>query len=274
MMNRTPGNSNETEPPTGRLSPMLVAELERRSNEPGVDVCDVVCDAIPGLLLNDLSPVDRTFLDDHISDCGYCQRHLADYRKVESVLDQCCGCDCPTPPALPMPPKAVTAWYGEIESPLGPLFVAATDNGVCEIDFASTNSRADLVRHLERRGFRAVANQTAITAIAEQLNQYFKGERDRFEGPLDFSGITPFTQAVLTATNEVPFGRLSTYRQIAQSIGQPTATRAVGNALGRNPLPVIVPCHRIVRSDFSIGGYTGGLDIKQRLLKLEGVGLA
>ena len=252
-MNSTPGNANATEPPTAHLSPMLVAELEQRSNQPGVDVCDVVCDAIPGLLLNDLSPVDRMFISDHVSECSSCQRQLADYRSVETVLDACCECDCPAPPSLPIPPKAATAWYGEMESPVGRLFVAATDHGVCEIDFASSHTQADVIRHLERRGFHPVADQTAIVAITEQLNQYFNGERDRFEVPLDFSGITPFTQAVLNATNEIPFGRLSTYQQIARSIDQPSATRAVGNALGRNPLPVIVPCHRIVRSDSSIG---------------------
>ena len=79
---------------------------------------------------------------------------------------------------------------------------------------------------------------------------------------------------MLTATAEVPFGQLSTYRHIAERVGQPGATRAVGNALGRNPIPVIVPCHRIIRSNATIGGYTGGLDIKQRLLTLEGVRLA
>ena len=273
-MNSTPGHSNQTEPPTGPLSRNLVAELERRSNQPGVDPCDIVCAALPALLLNDLAPVDRTFLDEHIAGCGSCRRQLVDYRTVETALDACCECDPPQPPALPIPPKAATAWYGEIESPVGHLYVAASANGVCEIDFASSHGQADVMRRLERRGFRPVANQTAIVAIAEQLNQYFSGARERFEVPLDFSGITPFTRAVLTATSEIPFGRLSTYRQIAQAIGQPTATRAVGNALGRNPLPVIVPCHRIVRSDSSIGGYTGGLDIKQHLLKLEGVGLA
>ncbi|MEA2584044.1 MAG: methylated-DNA-[protein]-cysteine S-methyltransferase, partial [Thermomicrobiales bacterium] len=85
------------------------------------------------------------------------------------------------------------------------------------------------------------------------------------------SGVSPFTRSVLTATAEVPYGRLSTYRDIAQQVGRPSATRAVGNALGRNPIPVIVPCHRIVRSDASLGGYTGGLEIKERLLSLEGV---
>ena len=274
-MKRTIAQPRDLEPPTGRLSDGLVAELARLASAPDVDTCDVVCDAMPSLLCNDLSSVDIQFLNDHLDGCGYCRRQLADYRTVESALDTCCDCDDTLgPPALPIPAKATTAWYGEVESPVGQLFVAATDTGVCEIDFASSHNRAEVMRRLEQRGFHPMPNQTAITTVAKQLNEYFNGERNRFEVPLDFSGISPFTQAVLTATNKIPFGRLSTYRQIAESIGQPNATRAVGNALGRNPLPVIVPCHRIIRSDSTMGGYTGGLQIKQQLLKLEGVGLA
>ncbi len=113
-----------------------------------------------------------------------------------------------------------------------------------------------------------------VSNAARQLHEYFGGHRERFDLPLDFTGVSPFTRTVLEATTEVPFGRLDTYRGIASRVGKPSATRAVGNALGRNPIPVVVPCHRIVRSDASLGGYTGGLQIKQRLLALEGVTLA
>jgi methylated-DNA-[protein]-cysteine S-methyltransferase len=102
------------------------------------------------------------------------------------------------------------------------------------------------------------------------LAEYFSGKRSRFQVPLDYSGLTPFTRSVLDATAEVPFGELRTYRQIAERVGRPRATRAVGNALHRNPIPVIIPCHRIVRSDASIGGYGGGVAIKEQLLHLEG----
>ena len=265
-MNRKAGNSDQV-----AQSPVSIVEQAAR---PGVDECDLVCAALPGLLCKDLSDDDARFIDEHVATCRYCRHELDDYRTLESALDVCCECEAPHPPAPAFLPKAKPAWYGEIESPVGPLFDAATDKGVCEIDFASSHDQADMVRRLEQRGFHPIENQRAITAIAEQLNEYFNGKRDRFEVPLDFSGVTPFTKAVLAATTEVPFGRLSTYQQIAQSIGQPKATRAVGNALGRNPIPVIVPCPRIVRSASSIGGYTGGLHIKQKLLKLEGVALA
>lgn len=274
MMKRTVDDLNEVEPPTARRGDQIVSTLEQAARVPGVDECDVVCAALPGLLCKDLSADDAQFIGEHIATCRYCQNELEDYRKVECALDICCECDAPKPPPVSFLPEAKPAWWGEIDSPVGPLFVAATGDGVCEIDFGSSHDQADSMRRLERRGFHPIENQEAITSVAEQLNDYFNGKRNRFEVPLDFSGVSPFTQAVLAATNEVPFGRLSTYREIAERIGQPKATRAVGNALGRNPIPVIVPCHRIVRSDASIGGYTGGLGIKEKLLKLEGVGLA
>ena len=157
-----------------------------------------------------------------------------------------------------------------MDSPIGPLMIASTDRGVCEICFGQNETESQFLHHLRTRGFRPIHNQTAISNVAAQLAEYFRGERDHFEVPFDVSGTTPFTQAVLKATAEVPFGHLTSYRGIAERIGQPSATRAVGNALGRNPIPVLIPCHRIVRSDSSLGGYTGGLQIKEKLLALEG----
>src|SRR5699024_9037946 len=110
----------------------------------------------------------------------------------------------------------------------------------------------------------------AIEPVREQLREYFRRERTEFRLPVDLHGITPFTRSVLEATCDVAFGHLSTYQGIAAAIGRPRASRAVGNALGRNPVPVIVPCHRVVRSDGSMGWYTGGADIKERLLLIEG----
>ena len=164
-----------------------------------------------------------------------------------------------------------------IESPVGPLRVAVSDAGVCEIGFAVNESEADFRTRLVERGFAPAAcleddlGPEGVARVTRQLDEYFGGKRDRFDIPLDFSGVSPFTRSVLTATAAVPFGRLATYREIAARIGSPSACRAVGNALGRNPIPVIVPCHRIVRSDASLGGYTGGLGIKERLLEIEGV---
>src|SRR5690606_37550960 len=100
------------------------------------------------------------------------------------------------------------------------------------------------------------------------------GERREFDLPVDLPGLSPFSRQVLQATAAIPFGRLVTYREIAKEIGQPGATRAVGNGLGRNPVPIVIPCHRVVRSGGAIGGYGGGLAIKWRLLEIEGSSLA
>src|SRR5215211_720899 len=254
------------EPPGGLLHLAEVASV------PNADPCDVACDAMPGLVLGELEPVDKEWVVDHTRGCKYCARMLGGYVRIDKALDAINVSNLKQTVPLPQPriPSSCVASYGEMDSPIGPLMIASTDRGVCEICFGQNETESQFLHHLRTRGFRPIHNQTAISNVAAQLAEYFRGERDHFEVPFAGSGTTPFTQAVLKATAEVPFGHLTSYRGIAQRIGQPSATRAVGNALGRNPIPVIIPCHRIVRSDSSLGGYTGGLKIKEKLLALEG----
>jgi methylated-DNA-[protein]-cysteine S-methyltransferase len=254
-------------------NPSPTVDLEGAAKRPGSDSCDVACEAMPGFVIGDLNQRDTGWLLDHTRTCTYCRDVLGCYERLDDMLDRLnrfVTDDHPTPPPVIFP-SVRRAGYGRIDSPLGPLFIAASDAGVCEIGFGIHETESVFQHHLQERGYRPVADWNAIAGVARQLREYFGGERDRFEVPLDFSGVTPFTRSVLTATAQVPFGQLSTYRDIAQQVGRPSATRAVGNALGRNPIPVIVPCHRVVRSDHSLGGYTGGLEIKERLLSLEGV---
>jgi methylated-DNA-[protein]-cysteine S-methyltransferase len=260
--------------------------------KPGVDACDIACDAMPAHVLGDLTPPEDAWLVSHTAGCGDCRNTLNRYQRVDSMLDtlQRSLEPIPAPPAFvppasakrPTPSAAAQAAprrasYGTLESPIGPLLIAVTEAGVAEIGFAVNESEADFRHRLEERGFRPVPclqddlGPEAIARVTRQLEEYFTGRRDEFDLPLDLTGVSPFTRSVLAATTEVPFGHLATYRDIAQQIGAPGATRAVGNALGRNPIPVIVPCHRIVRSDATIGGYTGGLGIKKRLLAIEGI---
>ncbi len=254
------------------VSPSDLAAVASQSE---IDVCDVACEAMPALLVKDLQPQDVDWVLQHASRCGYCHDMLIRYQHVDAALNRLMrtieGEPVSPPPLRFLTKRVRRASYARIESPIGPLFVAVSDRGVCEIGFGAQETEEGFRNQLERRGFFPASDHHGIEGIARQLAEYFRGERNRFEVPLDFSGISPFTHAVLAATSEVPFGRLATYRDIAQRIGRPEAMRAVGNALGRNPIPIIVPCHRIVRSDASLGGYTGGIEIKQRLLAHEGV---
>lgn len=273
----------------GRQRDTAGGELAAAADVPDIDPCDVACAAMPAHLAGDLASADVAWLGEHTSDCGYCARELDRYDRLGVILDHVVE---PTatiggrlgPPEVAIPLTRL-ARYAKIESPLGPLLVAVSDAGLCEIDFGGSVAEADFLRRLVNRGFapRSVeaprgpferCDLESIGRVARQLGEYFAGRREQFDLPLDFSGISPFTRQVLAATADVPFGRLETYRGIAQRVGKPRATRAVGNALGRNPIPVVVPCHRVVRSDGALGGYTGGSDIKPRLLAIEGIALA
>jgi methylated-DNA-[protein]-cysteine S-methyltransferase len=245
----------------------------------------VLIEALPALASGDLSARERHWIQEHTNSCGYCEREANRYQQVCSCLDEVYTSidigPCPAPRFLPQKP---IAWYRKISSPVGPLLVAATDDALVELDFGKGRDAQAIQRHLAERGFRprpldeaapddAAPSRHLLDRVAHQLDEYFGGHRSAFDLPLDLSGIPDFTRDVLDATSTVPFGKLDTYRGIATRIGRPGATRAVGNALNRNPIALIVPCHRIIRSDGSAGGYGGGLDIKFQLLDLEGVHL-
>lgn len=150
--------------------------------------------------------------------------------------------------------------YSRMESPIGELLLVAGDAGLRAIGFQGSQPRPEW----ERR-------DGSLREVARQLGAYFAGELRDFDLPLDTRG-TPFQHDVWRELRRIPFGRSSTYSEIARRIGRPSAVRAVGAANGRNPLPIIVPCHRVVGSDGKLTGYAGGLPIKEFLLRLEGVG--
>lgn len=117
----------------------------------------------------------------------------------------------------------------------------------------------------------AILAETSLPEAAE-LADYFRGKRVLFSATLDFSGATVFQRRVWSATSKIPYGEVRSYREIAQAIGKPKAARAVGTALGRNPFPILVPCHRVIREDGGLGGFSAsrGIALKQELLQLEG----
>ena len=171
-------------------------------------------------------------------------------------------------------PRPRAAYWDELPSPIGPLMVATGEDGrVRRVSFRS--SRESFVDDLLRRGWLPLRDREANAALEQQLEEYFARARRRFELPVDLSSVSPFTRSVLEATDQVPLGDWSTYGRIAAAIGKPAAARAVGNALGDNPIPIVIPCHRVLASGGRIGGYAenmpDGLTIKRTLLAIEGV---
>ena len=160
--------------------------------------------------------------------------------------------------------------YGSMDSPVGDLLVAVTDRGLVRVAFADELSDEVLEQLAARVSPRVLRLPARTDAARRELDQYFAGKRQRFDLPLDWSLVRGFAQGVLRATARVPFGSVTTYRQMAEAAGSPRASRAAGNALGSNPIPIVVPCHRVLHSGGGLGGYAGGLDRKRYLLSLEG----
>lgn len=161
--------------------------------------------------------------------------------------------------------------YGELDSPLGPLTIFVTSRGVLRISYPGEqvdDQAAEVAAVISPRVLHAPER---IDAVRRQLDEYFAGSRRAFELAVDWRLIRGFAADVLRATARIPFGSVSTYRDVATEAGSPRAYRAAGNALGSNPIPIVVPCHRVLHSDGGLGGYAGGLERKQRLLELEGV---
>jgi methylated-DNA-[protein]-cysteine S-methyltransferase len=162
--------------------------------------------------------------------------------------------------------------YATVDSPLGRLVVAATPRGLVRLAYAESQSDAGVLEELARKVSPRVLEAPArLDAARRELDEYFEGRRTEFDLPLDWELTRGFTSRVLQATARIAFGSTSTYADVATQAGSPRAVRAAGNALGANPLPVVVPCHRVLRTGGGIGGYTGGLERKEYLLRLEGV---
>jgi methylated-DNA-[protein]-cysteine S-methyltransferase len=161
--------------------------------------------------------------------------------------------------------------YALVDSPLGTLLAARTRRGLVELAYGGEQPDSLLVELSEKLSPRVLEAPGRLDDVRRQLEEYFEGRRTDFELPIDWSLSRGFTQRILQATAKVPFGELATYRDIASRAGNERAVRAAGNALGSNHMPIVVPCHRIVRTGGALGGYTGGLERKEYLLRLEGV---
>ena len=161
------------------------------------------------------------------------------------------------------------------ESPIGPLFLAASDSGLVALEFDARLPGQQTIRpnprdlRAETRGVSSQDSKIKLSAYVRQLEDYFQGDRREFTFPLDMRG-TEFQLACWNALLAIPYGETRTYGDIARAVGRPQGFRAVGMANNRNPIAIVVPCHRVIASDGTLCGYGGGLDIKRKLLELEG----
>lgn len=162
-----------------------------------------------------------------------------------------------------------TVGYSVIDSPLGKLWLAIGPKGVLGIHYGAEPSLPELGRIVLAYGPGILPDARRADALARELDQYFAGKRKRFDVAVDLSPLTTFQRRILAATAAVDFGDVSTYAKVAARAGSPKGSRAAGQALGSNPIPIVVPCHRVLASDGSLGGYSGGLDNKRRLLQFE-----
>lgn len=159
--------------------------------------------------------------------------------------------------------------YGTFDTPLGKLLLAATEKGLVRIAFESQGHDLVLAKLATLVSPRILKSTKRLEAPARQISEYFAGTRKAFDVPLDFRLAKGFRLDVLAHLPQIAYGRTESYAEVAQATGSPRAVRAVGTACATNPLPVIVPCHRVVRSDGTFGSYAGGPEAKATLLHLE-----
>jgi methylated-DNA-[protein]-cysteine S-methyltransferase len=159
--------------------------------------------------------------------------------------------------------------YALADSPLGPLLVAATDRGLVMIAYATEGFDERLALLAREVSPRVLEAPRRLDRARRELDEYFAGRRRAFDLPVDWSLVRGFAREVLRATAAIPYGGWSTYGAVAAAAGSPRGSRAAGNALGSNPIPIVIPCHRVLRAGGAMGGYTGGADRKRLLLDLE-----
>jgi methylated-DNA-[protein]-cysteine S-methyltransferase len=160
--------------------------------------------------------------------------------------------------------------YAEVDSPVGRLLVASTPRGLVRITFPVETPDTVLDQLAASISPRVLEAPAKLDPVRRELDRYFEGRLREFDLPLDWQLTHGFYRKVLRATARIPYGQTRSYTEVAKRAGSPRAVRAAGTALGSNPLPIIVPCHRVLRSGGALGGYGGGVEVKRALLELEG----
>lgn len=162
--------------------------------------------------------------------------------------------------------------YRTLDTPVGSLLLAATEQGLVRVAYAREDHDAVLQSLADKISPRILAAPGRLDEVAHELDEYFNGGRATFDFPLDFQLSKGFRRLVLDHLAHIGYGRTESYAEVALAAGSPRAVRAVGTACATNPLPVVIPCHRVVKSDGTIGAYVGGVEAKERLLALETAG--
>jgi methylated-DNA-[protein]-cysteine S-methyltransferase len=161
--------------------------------------------------------------------------------------------------------------YGFTDSPFGSLLVVVTPRGLIRVDYPDRDFDETIQDLAATVSPRVLESAAETDGVRRELDEYFAGHRHDFSVPVDLALVRGFTRRVLEETARIPYGAVTTYKTVATRAGSPKASRAAGNALGGNPVPIVVPCHRVIHADGGLGGYTGGLERKVALLRLEGV---
>jgi methylated-DNA-[protein]-cysteine S-methyltransferase len=159
--------------------------------------------------------------------------------------------------------------YTPVDSPFGPLLLAATGRGLARLAFPEEDADGVLDKLAARISPRIVEAAGPLDGIRRELDEYFAGRRNSFDLALDWTLVAPFARRVLGAAAKIPYGGVLTYSEVAAEAGSPRGSRAAGNALGSNPIPIVVPCHRVLHRSGALGGYAGGVERKRFLLELE-----
>lgn len=221
------------------------------------DGCGYTTEQMLAYVCGELVGRQEVEVAEHLAECSACCDEAVEFRLLGSVLGDCCAGE-------------VVRWHG-FPTPFGRMYVAASERGLVKLSWRQPGDDAFVAWLEERFPGRLVVHDPEGLAEAErQLREYFAGARDRFDLPVDLCTVSDFDRRVLEAARGISFGQVVPYAELARRIGRPKAARAVGGALGRNPVGIVVPCHRVVRKDGGLGGYGGGVEYKERLLTIEG----
>ncbi len=198
----------------------------------------------------------------------------ADEQEMERTLRAALHGDTVAPPSIVDAAEAaglLDVAYARLDSPVGTLVLASTPQGLARLAYVDEGQEDAVMEEIAGRlSPRMLSAPRRLDEPRRELDEYFAGRRRGFDLTLDLRLLSDFTRRILAATAEIPYGEVSTYKQVATAAGSPRGSRAAGNALGSNPLPIVLPCHRVLHSGGGLGGYTGGLARKRVLLAIEG----